>query len=200
MKLIITRHGETIENKKLILQGHLGGTLSKEGIEQAKRVAERLKKEKIDAIYSSDLARAADTAKEIGKFHPKIRINFVKELRERDIGEFQGKTKEEVDWDEIKSGKFNVTNVQPKKGESLESLYQRASRFVDKIIHQHPNDTVLFVGHNVIVKAIILVITRQNVEKIFKMDSLKNTSITIYEIDEDKNHKIHLFNCIKHLA
>ena len=91
MILIITRHGETIENKQGIMQGHLPGTLSEHGIEQAKKLAERLKEEKIDFIYSSDLARAADTAKEIAKFHPNISINFTKELRERNLGELQGR-------------------------------------------------------------------------------------------------------------
>ena len=62
MKLIIVRHGETIENQAKILQGHLPGTLSNKGIEQAKTIALNLKQEKIAAIYSSDLARAADTA------------------------------------------------------------------------------------------------------------------------------------------
>ena len=67
MKLIIARHGETEENKKGILQGHLPGKLTELGIEQSKKLALRLKNEKIDAIYSSDLARASNTAKEIIK-------------------------------------------------------------------------------------------------------------------------------------
>lgn len=83
MRLIITRHGETEENTAGIIQGHLPGKLSDRGIAQAKKVALRLKNEKIDAIYSSDLARTSDTAKEIAKFHPTIPIEFVKELREK---------------------------------------------------------------------------------------------------------------------
>jgi len=43
MKLILTRHGETIENQKGIMQGHLPGHLSKQGVEQAKKLALRLK-------------------------------------------------------------------------------------------------------------------------------------------------------------
>lgn len=78
MKLIITRHGETEENKAGIIQGYLPGHLSKTGIEQAKKVVLRLKDEKIDFIYSSDLDRAANTAKEIAKFHPDVPIEFVK--------------------------------------------------------------------------------------------------------------------------
>lgn len=82
MKLIITRHGETEENKSGIFQGHLPGKLSPLGIEQAKKLALRLKDENIDFIYSSDLIRSSDTAKEIAKFYPNTPIKFVKELRE----------------------------------------------------------------------------------------------------------------------
>jgi broad specificity phosphatase PhoE len=70
MRLILTRHGETEENKLGIVQGHMQGTLSKEGIHQAEKLAERLRKEKIDAIFSSDLKRAVDTSKIILSYHP----------------------------------------------------------------------------------------------------------------------------------
>ena len=98
MILILTRHGETVLNKQGILQGHLPGELTDEGIMQAKKLAKRLKDEKIDAIYSSDLKRAADTAKEIAKLHPDAGFHLVKELREGDSGSFTGKKSSEVDW------------------------------------------------------------------------------------------------------
>ena len=65
MRLILTRHGKTVENMNDIMQGWLPGELSEEGKEQAKHVAERLKDRKIDVAYSSDLKRCVDTAKEI---------------------------------------------------------------------------------------------------------------------------------------
>jgi len=82
MRIILTRHGQTEENLQGILQGHLQGKLSQLGKEQARKLALRLKDEKIDYIYSSDLARAADTAKEIAKYHPDTPIKFVKDMRE----------------------------------------------------------------------------------------------------------------------
>ena len=48
MRLILTRHGETEENVADIIQGHLPGKLSEKGIAQVKKVAKRLKDEKID--------------------------------------------------------------------------------------------------------------------------------------------------------
>jgi len=91
MQLFLVRHGETIENKESIIQGHMPGKLSLKGIKQTEQIAERLKIENFDYIYSSDLARAADTAKTIAKFHPNSNMIFTKNLREQNLGELQGK-------------------------------------------------------------------------------------------------------------
>tara|TARA_Y100000310_G_scaffold260603_1_gene269608 strand:+ start:12180 stop:12773 length:594 start_codon:yes stop_codon:yes gene_type:complete len=196
MRLIITRHGETEENKAGIMQGHLPGKLSAVGIEQAKKVALRLKDEKIDFIFSSDLARASDTAREIAKFHPNTPIEFVEDLKERNLGEFQGKKKSDFGWD---AKDHKATYIESKDGETIEELYNRAESFLHKIISKHHNDSVLFVGHNGINKALISVITGKKHEDIRGIDHQHNTSINIFEIDKDKNHKILCFNCIKHL-
>ncbi len=196
MKLIITRHGETEENVAGILQGHLPGKLSANGIEQAKKVALRLKNEKFNFIYSSDLNRAANTAKEIAKYHPNTKIEFVENLRERNMGEFQGKKKSEFGWD-AKDQK--ATFIEPKEGETMEEVYNRAESFLHKIIHKHHNDSVLFVCHGGVGRALIAVVTGKDHTEIKLIESLQNTSISSFEIDEDKNHKIICLNCTKHL-
>jgi probable phosphoglycerate mutase len=195
MRLILTRHGETEENLAGIIQGHLPGTLSKEGIEQAKKVAIRLKDEKIDYIYSSDLARTSETAKEIAKYHSNVPIKFVKDLREKYLGEWQGKKKSELGFSKTTS----IVGIFPKDGETSEELFNRAKNFLYKVLTRHPNDTVLLAGHNGINKALVAVITNKKSEDIKSIENFHNTSITIFEIDQDKNHKIHLFNCKKHL-
>lgn len=195
MKLIITRHGETEENRAGIIQGHLPGHLSETGIEQAKKVALRLKDEKIDFIYSSDLDRAANTAKEIAKFHSDVPIEFVKDLREKFLGEWQGKSKKELGF----TSNTSLVEFFPKDGETSEELFNRASNFLHKILSHHHNDTVLFTAHNGINKAMIAVITGKSPDDIKSIENLHNTSVCIFDIDEDKNHKIHVFNCKKHL-
>ena len=184
MNLIITRHGETEENKKGIIQGHLPGHLSKTGWTQAEKVALRLKDTKIDYIYSSDLSRAANTAATIHKFHKSTPIEFVGELREIYLGEWQGKRKKDV-------------SDFPDDAETYEQLFDRAKRFLSKIMDKH--DTVLLVGHNGINKALISVITGKTFADIKTMENLHNTSINIFEIGKDKNHKVHVLNCKKHL-
>ncbi|MDO8508786.1 MAG: histidine phosphatase family protein [Nanoarchaeota archaeon] len=86
MNIILVRHGESLANAKGISQGRgdewADTRLSKEGEEQALKVAQRLKSEKIDIIYSSDLKRALQTAKEINKFH-EVKIKL--DIRLRDM-------------------------------------------------------------------------------------------------------------------
>jgi broad specificity phosphatase PhoE len=194
MKLILTRHGETEENLAGIIQGHLPGKLSKNGISQAKKVALRLKDERIDYIYSSDLARAADTAKEIARYHPNVPIKYVKELRERNHGEFEGKKRSEVEYTYIDSHESG-----PRGGESHKALFDRANAFLHEVLSKHIDDNILFVGHGTINKAMIAAITGKSHTEFVSMEHQHNTSISIFEIDENIKHRIHVLNCIKHL-
>ncbi len=83
MRLIITRHGETVENTKGIMQEHLPGKLTEKGISQAKEIGNKLRNQKIDLFFSSDLKRAKDTIKEIYKYHLKKPLIYTEELREK---------------------------------------------------------------------------------------------------------------------
>ncbi len=185
MKLILTRHGETEENKKGIMQGQKIGTLSKKGILQAKKLALRLKGKKIDAVYSSDLARAKNTAKEIMIFHPKTSLHFSKNLRETNLGKYTGKKASAIDWAN-----------RPKSIESRASMMKRVKKVLDKAYKKYPNGTVLFVGHIGTNKSLSRVILKNPLKKI---TCQPNVAITVFEIREDSKHKVQLLNCTNHL-
>jgi len=185
MKLIITRHGQTKENFKGIIQGHLPGQLSELGFEQARKVALRLKDEKIDFIYSSDLARAADTAKEIAKYHANIPIIFDKRIRERCFGIMEGKPR--MDFDKITKKAHNA--------ESVEELIKRTDEFLNELKKDYSNKSILIVGHGGSVGALLANLQNKEFKEIVKMGSVQNTSITIF----DPVPEMKLFNCIQHL-
>lgn len=194
MKIIITRHGETIENKNGTLMGHLPGTLSEEGINQAKKVAQRLSGEKIDFIYSSDLARASDTAKEIAKFHENVPLLLFNDLREQFLGEWQGKKKSDLGLENVSLG-----SVHSKDGETSEKLFLRAKDFVSNTLSKHDDeDVVLIVAHNGINKALVTAIENKETSDIKSVEKFHNTSVTIYNINNGK-YSLELFNCKKHL-
>ena len=195
MRLIITRHGETEENEERIIQGHLHGTLSKIGIEQAKKVANRLKNEKINHIFSSDLARASDTAKEIAKFHQNIPLDFIEELRERYLGSLQGHNIPS-EWRPLK---WNLELSKALKIETPEEIFERAKNFVGKLLNEYYGKIILLIAHNGINQALITHLLGKSWENIKDLEKQENTAITIFEFDENKNPLLKLMNCVKHL-
>jgi broad specificity phosphatase PhoE len=185
MRLIITRHGQTEGNVKRIL-ADVDDRLTQKGREQAERVSERLKGEKIDDIFSSPLIRTKETAQIIAKNHPRADFIIADELREMELGSYLNKGLDEVDWESM-----------PEDVESRSSMYQRAKIIVEKALKKYPGGTVLFVSHNALNKAIIRFLRRWHHED-RRSISQKNTAITIFEISEKERKEI-IFNCTKHL-
>ncbi len=187
MRLILVRHGETIENQKGICQGQMEGTLSDNGIEQAKRVAEFLKSEKIDVIYSSDLKRALDTANEVVKQFPNSPFYQDKRIRERYFGSFQGKL--------FPENRKNL--VIPPDAESDLALFQRVNEFYNEIIEKHFNHNVLIVSHGVTLRVMLAII--QSHSNIDSIEPLSNGSISIIEVISPSHNQIININLLKHL-
>lgn len=190
MKLIIVRHGETIENKRGLLQGNCFGTLSELGWQQAKKLALRLKYESIQVIYSSDQERAYNTAKEIAKFHQEI--PFIKDirLRERDVGELEGKpVPENFDWHNV-----------PEFVENNKKFYSRIKEFLDEIYLKHKNQIVLVSTHGGSILAALSYLHNKTHNDLDDYGPIPNTAVSIVEFEEDGNHKVLLNACDKHLG
>lgn len=197
MKLIVVRHGETRANKKNICQGHRGYMLNLRGWRQAKKLAKRLKDEKIDVIYSSDLKRAVSTTKQIIKYHKKVPLHYVADLRERTFGEFEGKKWDHIakEWERRKM--IDPRHV-PKGGETRRDVQRRIGKLFNKMEREHMGDTVLWVTHGGGIHKVLEIIEERTGRRP-GVKKLKNASVTILEIDEDKRHHIRCINCVKHL-
>jgi probable phosphoglycerate mutase len=94
-RLLLIRHGETAWNAEHRIQGRLDVPLSATGIWQAGRLAQRLAGESLDAVVSSDLARAWMTAAPLADARGLTMIAEPR-LRERAFGIFEGKTLDEI--------------------------------------------------------------------------------------------------------
>jgi broad specificity phosphatase PhoE len=197
MRLIIVRHGETVENRKKIMQGWIGGTLTRKGISQAKKVGKRLKKEKFDMIYCSDLKRAKDTCKEIKKYHPKTKVKYVKELRERHFGILEGKTHAYVD-EYVKKHNTTFRKIRPKGYESRTKKKKRVLKLYRQMVRNHKGETVLWVTHGGPISTIIKEVLRMNGEKLESIET-ENAAVSIIEVDKHNHHRAKLVNCVKHL-
>lgn len=155
--LYLVRHGETIDNASQILQGHLSGELNDKGIAQARRAAQALQAVNLDAIVSSDLKRAIDTAQIIAAPRA-MRVTTTPLLRERDWGDFTGRF-----IPDLKDLPF------PANTETMEQILKRARKFLTWLRQQYPGKTVLAVGHGIINKAIISVYSGAPMKEIPKM-------------------------------
>ena len=142
-KIIFLRHGE-VDNKKKVLYGRLPGfKLSENGIESIEKAALRLKKFKIDLIYTSPMLRTRQTSAIFAQsLNLKPRIS--KLLNEGHII-FQGMPLVEYK----KTIQFRLYSEEfIKKGqESVDSLASRMTKFADMIIRKHPQQTILAVSH-----------------------------------------------------
>ena len=95
-EFLLVRHGETDWNRDRRFQGHADPGLNDTGRVQALELADELAAERIDAIYASDLARARETAEIIaGRVGAPVVLD--RELREIDVGEWQGLTWPEIE-------------------------------------------------------------------------------------------------------
>ncbi|MDE1825649.1 MAG: histidine phosphatase family protein [Candidatus Micrarchaeota archaeon] len=149
MKLTLVRHGETEEGKRIVLLGgSRQGTLSEKGIKQAKDIALKLKNRKFEAIYSSDLARALDTAKEIMKYHNGTTFYALSDLRERDVGDLAGKSFKTPD-------ELYAVGLRSdlRTGETLGQFQNRLRLFLKPVYDRYRHESVLFVCHGGVIKA-----------------------------------------------
>lgn len=140
--LYLVRHGETKDNVAKIMQGQRQGELTLAGARQIEELSRSLSGIRFDAIISSDLQRAYDSAQILGH-HLNLSVQTTPLLRERDWGDFTGRYILDL------KGLPMPENV-----EKMEVLKQRAKSFLEWVKTTFPNKTILAVGHGIINKAI----------------------------------------------
>ncbi len=145
MILYIVRHGQTEENIRRMLQGHLPGKLTEEGKEQVRKVAERLAKENIPfkCIVTSDLKRAVDSANIIAE-RLSLPVIPMKILRERDWGKYTGMPLLEAAEKFKKDGKWVFPDGDV---ESEAEIYERAERALELLKEEYKEDAIIAVTH-----------------------------------------------------
>jgi probable phosphoglycerate mutase len=148
-RFVIIRHGETQWNLEGRYMGHLDSPLSALGELQAKRLAERCSSISFDALYSSDLGRAASTAWFIGRECRK-EVLFDQGLRERNMGIFEGLTVTEMNLrypnERAEYERVGESYIIP-SGESAAQRIAIALQCLDKLATRHLNETVVVVTH-----------------------------------------------------
>ena len=187
-KLIIVRHGYSKANEQNIFLGHGNMDLTEKGHTQAQLTAEYLQSVQIDAIYSSDLDRAMQTAEHTAKLK-NLPIIKSKGLREIDAGvwDFMVFDKLRIDYPEEFDKWYNdVANCRCPGGESYREMQDRMFSTVTSIAEENAGKTVALFSHATAVKGFICKVLGITDQETARYPYPSNASITILEYENGK--------------
>ena len=150
-RLVLIRHGQTAWNLATRIQGHSDEPLNEHGHWQAAQTAQVLADADFAAIYTSDLARARDTALALARAQPAALAPVdVPGLRERHFGSFEGATFHEIDtqWPQAAlQWRQRDVDFAPPGGESLAEFNARVLSAAIVLAARHPGQAIAIVSH-----------------------------------------------------
>lgn len=160
VRLLLCRHGQTEWNVAHRFQGQSNSDLTPLGKRQAVRLGERLGGINIDAVYSSSLPRALDTARLVVG-NRGFDVIPVDELKEIYLGKLEGLSFEEGErlYPDEMAHFWDLTSNTDER-ESVGDVMRRASRAIEEIAGKHPNQTVLIVTHGVVLRSLYIYFKR----------------------------------------
>ena len=153
--LYLVRHGATDNNRAdpPRLQGRrTDPPLSAEGLEQARRTGELLADCPLDAVYSSPLLRARQTAEAIAKPHGLV-TQIVGDLIEVDVGVWEGRSWEEIEKTDAAAYQAFMTDASVNPylgGENMQTVLTRAAPALEKLMQENVGRVITVVAHNVV--------------------------------------------------
>lgn len=201
--VLLIRHGQSEGNAERRFGGHTATPLSVRGRKQATATAEALKKDSLTAIYSSDLARAVETARPLATLTG-LQINTSEAFRERSVGVMEGLTFEDAaqkhpeeyaallrrDFERVLSG-----------GESYRQLLGRARNKLDEVIAKHRGGRIALFSHTgtICILALHLMGALDSPELKPVWISSGNCGITRFELRPDGFVRVLTVNDTSHL-
>ncbi|HEY0763145.1 MAG TPA: histidine phosphatase family protein [Pyrinomonadaceae bacterium] len=202
--VLLIRHGQSRGNAERRFGGHTATPLSTRGRKQAEATALTLKSESITAIYSSDLARAMETARPLSKVTG-LPVHATTAFRERSVGVMEGLTFEDAaqqhpdqyaallrrDFEHVLDG-----------GESYRQLLDRARQKLDEIIKENRGGKIAVFSHTgtICILALHLMGALDAPELKPVWISTGNCGITRFELRRDGFVRVLAINDTRHLT
>ena len=191
MKIYIVRHAQTESNLREIACGNQKREgLTKEGKEQAKKLAKKLNKVKIDKIFISEAKRTYETILPLLKFKEDIPIKKDKRLNECKFGIFSGLTLKEAEkkYSEIfRERQRDKWNIPIPGGESYKDVALRLESFLKdlkKEARKFPLKNILIVTHATPIKVFLIKYLGFSVEKV-ELIYFENAAVSIFDFQNE---------------
>jgi phosphoserine phosphatase len=178
--VFLIRHGATEWNESRRAQGHADVPLNERGRRQTEETVRHLAGESFDAVYSSDLMRALDTARPLAAMRG-LKVEVDPGFREIDQGEWEGLTVDEikVGWPEL-WGPARHTAGRP-GGELPGQVRDRAVEALRRVAEAHPGGRVAVVSHGGTIRWLVAEALGYGVEDSARLRGLGNGSIVVLE-------------------
>ena len=202
-KIIIVRHGESKTNELGLLVGQGDFPLTDLGLAQAEQTAEALASEQIDAVYSSDLMRAMQTATPHATRRG-LRVIPVKDLRETHCGDWESRAFADLreNEPELYVGGFCnrfMTFAFP-GGETVPESGERFLRATERIARENEGKTVLIASHGGVIRVFWAMICGEPLESAGdKIPFPTNAAYSVAYVDGEKILP-HAYSCDSHIT
>src|SRR5580698_922213 len=147
---ILVRHAESAAKERNLVQGKgLDMPLTESGLKQARRLADVLKDEHIDRIFTSTAKRTIDTAAPLIAIRPNTPVEAIYEFHERSKGDAEGMDKKEFArvYADIEAAWAREEDPRPAGGESFADVEGRVMPVIQSHAQKYPGERLLYVGH-----------------------------------------------------
>lgn len=182
MRIYFMRHGQTDANLR-IDNGQSAGdpdpTLNDQGLQQARDAAAELKDVHFDAILTSPLKRALQTAEIVNQFH-QLPLTLAGELRERHLDSYAlpDAWRELFDFDK---------NIRPENGETATEFFDHIYKFIDRLRQGYRNKTILVVTHGGVGHAFHAYMNNLPLEGNLQILRMQNCEYRVYDLPDNQD-------------
>lgn len=201
IKLYMTRHGETLWNTEMRMQGRKDSPLTERGIRQANLLRKRLENIDFSVVYSSPSGRAIKTSKILVN-SKNIPIIKDERLMEIDLGEWEGfdqKQIEKKNSEQLHNFWTNPKIYEPIGGEKFEQVRARIIPLIKEVINKYESKNVLFVTHAVTLKIIMSYFQGMSLDELWHTPYIHQTSLSQVNIQNGQATVV-LYGDLSHLG
>lgn len=183
--MYLIRHAEAEGNWRRLFQGHLNGAVSEKGERQLDLLAARFEAVQLDALYSSPLIRAVQTAEAVNR-HARLPVVLRDELMEIHGGAFEGLPFSELPIlfpDQFTLWEENPCAFTAPEGETMRAVFARMRDAIDRITRENAGKTIAVVSHGCAIRNYQCYASGWEIEELNYVPWCDNTAVSCIEYD-----------------
>jgi probable phosphoglycerate mutase len=199
-RVFMVRHGATVLSAEDRFAGATDVALSDEGREQTRRLAERLSREKIAAVYASPLGRTVETAQILAGPHG-LEVQTRDGFREINHGRWEQMTRHEVEKrfpEEAAEWEKDPYTFAPLGGESGLAVTARALPALIELVREYPDKNILIVSHKATIRLLLSSLLGFDPRRYRDNLDQKPAALNIVDFRDATRARLTLFNDTSH--